>query len=455
VLVLEAGPRAGGVVDTVERDGFRFETGPNTVPASARAFRDLCSDLGLSHRLVVARAGPRWLWYQGALVAVPTSPLGLVTTPLLSAEAKRHILSEPLRRFVPPEDGAPEPTLEAFLTERIGREATRRLAGAFVRGVYAAEIGELGARSAFPRLWELAARHGSLVRGALSGRKRPGKARPGPADRSMSLLSFPRGLVELVEALERALRGRIRLHCAVERVQRLEHGWSVACRNEVGADESSYADHVVLCVPAPVAASILAPAVERVLDLSFLRSVGHASVTVVHLGLETGVELPRGFGYLVPPDAADRGTVSPRALGSIFASNLFDGRAPAGGAAIASFYRGADVADLDAAGLLLLAHQDLRLVLERARESSSAARRNGPVAIDPSPAAHCIRRWSNVIPRYEPGHDRCVSALLERLRDLDVGLHLAGSYTSGVSVDAVIARGRAVAREVLFQEQYA
>ncbi|MEO0652646.1 MAG: NAD(P)-binding protein, partial [Planctomycetota bacterium] len=50
--VLEAGPRAGGVVGTREIDGFRFEAGPNTLQASAVGFRNLCAELGLEHDLV-------------------------------------------------------------------------------------------------------------------------------------------------------------------------------------------------------------------------------------------------------------------------------------------------------------------------------------------------------------------------------------------------------------------
>jgi oxygen-dependent protoporphyrinogen oxidase len=437
VVVLEASARCGGVVDTVERDGFLFETGPHTVPASTIAFTQLCADLGISDRLRVAHSGPRYLWFKGHLVALPSSPLALMSTPLLSRAAKWHIFSEPWHRFVPPVNGAPEPTFEAFLEGRVGRETTRRLAGAFVRGIWAAEIGELGARSAFPRVWELASRHGGLVRGALASRKRSRKARPGPISGSMSLLSFQRGFGELVAALERALDGCIELQSPVERITRIESGWSVVC----SGNRSTYADHVALCVPAPAAAAWLEPAIGAHVDLSFLRSIAHASVTVVHLGFARGVTLPKGFGYLVPPDVDDRGAVAPRALGTLFASNLLDGRTPRGGASIASFYRGSDVADLDATRLIELAAEDLRLVLG--------------VSDGPRPDAHCIRRFTDVIPRYAPEHDRRIGALLDDLREREPGLHLGGAFTGGVSVGAVLARGRAVAREVLFQEAYA
>ena len=155
VLVLEAGKHIGGVVGTIDTGGFLFESGPNTVPASAEHLRRVSGELGIEDRLITSRpeAKRRYLFKDGGLHEMPTSPGALLRTPLLSRRAKLKIATEPLRRARQNRWTEREPTFETFLEERIGREATRTLAGAFVRGVFAAEIDELGARSAFPRLW--------------------------------------------------------------------------------------------------------------------------------------------------------------------------------------------------------------------------------------------------------------------------------------------------------------
>src|SRR5215211_4268124 len=110
VRVLEAAPRPGGVVGTLEVAGFRFERGPNTIQASAAEFRRLCADLGLLERLIVSSdaARERYLFHRGALRALPSSPVALLATPLLSARGKLRLLSEPLRRFTPPAPGEAE-----------------------------------------------------------------------------------------------------------------------------------------------------------------------------------------------------------------------------------------------------------------------------------------------------------------------------------------------------------
>ena len=48
LLVLEAAPRAGGLLRTLALDGFRFEEGPEAVAGSARSTRELCQELGLA-----------------------------------------------------------------------------------------------------------------------------------------------------------------------------------------------------------------------------------------------------------------------------------------------------------------------------------------------------------------------------------------------------------------------
>lgn len=440
VLVIEAGPRAGGVVGTVEQDGFRFETGPHTVQASSESFRVLCGDLGLGPRMFATgrAANTRWLWFQGRLVALPRSPLGLFSTPLLTGAGKRALLSEPFRRFTAPAADAPEPTFEEFLTERIGRESTRLLAGAFVRGVYAAEIGELGARSAFPRLWELASRHHGLMRGFVRGRKkrRKGEELPGPAVPGSALISFPRGLQEVVDALAQRLGPALRTSARVERVERHDGGFLV----HVTGSGALFAHAVVLAVPAPAAARLLAGAIDDADAVATLERVRHARVTVVHLGFDArhgdAVALPAGFGYLVPPDAAARGSVAPRVLGTIFASNLFPDRAPVGGSSVACFYRGDD---LERAGSAPDDEACARAACEDLQLAAALPAR-------PRPATVLVRRWSDVIPRYEPGHDVRMRDLVARVEATAPGLVLAGSYTGGVALDAVVARGRAVAR---------
>lgn len=438
VVVLEGGACVGGVVDTLERGRSRFEAGPNTVLASATEFRSLCVELGLDGRLVASKptARTRWLFHRGRLRALPRSPAQFLTSDLLSPRGKLRILAEPFRSYAAPLDR--EPTLEEFLVDRIGAEAARRLAGAFVRGVYAAELDELGAKSAFPRLYGLAEEHGSLMRGAIARRRAPRTPHAGRALPRGAMVTFPRGLGELPEALASRLGKRVRTQHAVEAIERFGDGWLVRgtaspLQTSVGSAATAFAfpcTRVVVATPARATATLL----REVLDAGereFVLGVGHAAVTVVHQAF-AGELLPEGFGFLVPPDAPRE--EAPLALGTIFTSNVFDDRAPAGHAATASFYRGADVSMLDDRALLERARADLALALGREV---------------PRAAEHAIVRWHDVIPRHAAGHAERVAKLRRDLRLRAPSLELCGGWLDRVSIDDVIRSGREAAQRLV------
>jgi len=433
VTVLEAASRPGGVVGTLEVDGYRFETGPNTLQAGSRTFRELCGEVGVADELVVSRseAKLRYLFHRGRLRQLPTGPGSFFFSPLLSMRAKLLMMSEPLRRRPATPEGQAEPTFEAFLEERIGREATRTLAGAFVRGVYAAEVDQLGARSAFPRLFAMAQEHGGLVRGMFGTRRArrgaaPPPPPPGPPAARTDLLSFSTGLERFVSAMADSLGDRLRLSCGVRGLERDGAEWIATLQD----GERVTANRVVLAAPAGPTAGLLAGAVPADVDLAPLTELDHAAVTVVHLGLES-TDLPEGFGFLVPPD--ETGPEAPRALGVLFISNIFPGRAPSGCSAVSAVYRSTDLEARDESGLVAQAVRDLKV---------------SGVASDPRVAVSRSQSWDSVIPRYGVGHGQRMQALVESLAKSRPSLYLAGTYLDGVSVEECLTRGRRIGREL-------
>lgn len=453
VHLLEAGPRVGGVVGTLEVGGFLFESGPNTVPASAKHVRTAAGRLGVADQLITSRpeAKRRFLFQNGGLYALPSGPQGLFTTPLLSLRGRLRAATEFFRRFTAPAGGAtpsPEPTFEEFLSERIGPEATRTFAGAFVRGIYAAEIEELGAASAFPRLWDMASEHGGIVRGMMARGRAARRARragaelpPGPRTSPTDLLSFTGGFSVLVDAYDRALEGCVSTNTPVSEIDRGPGGW----RAVLETGDALACRELVLAIPAPAAHPLVAMCAPERLELDGLRDVRHAALTAVHLGLE-GAPLPPGFGFLVPPDEdRRRDPRTPRVLGALFVSNIFDGRAPSGTSSVTAMFRGSDVSALDHDRLVDRAVAELEKALAgHAAVTSGAPHRTGR----PRVVASHVQRWTDVIPRYAPGHRAMTEALDARLARMLPGLHMVGNYNGGVSVDDRIRTGTETAARV-------
>ena len=120
-VVFEAASRVGGVIGAVRTDGWLHELGPNSLLEGSAEVAALVDEVGLgSRRLYAADAArQRYIVRAGRMVAMPTSPLAFVTTPLFSLRAKLALLGEPWRAKAPAEV---EETVADFVVRRLDRE---------------------------------------------------------------------------------------------------------------------------------------------------------------------------------------------------------------------------------------------------------------------------------------------------------------------------------------------
>ena len=79
VTVYEAGGRAGGVIQSMRRDGFLAESGPNTLLETAPEIAGLVRDLNLEGRRLYTNpeAEARFVVHGGRPLAMPASPPGI------------------------------------------------------------------------------------------------------------------------------------------------------------------------------------------------------------------------------------------------------------------------------------------------------------------------------------------------------------------------------------------
>jgi protoporphyrinogen/coproporphyrinogen III oxidase len=91
VLVLEASSRAGGLISTTSRNGFLFESGPQS-PRFSERLRKMISELGLDGEFVPADPNlNRYIVKKGQLHKAPFSPGSLLTTDLVGLKSKLRI----------------------------------------------------------------------------------------------------------------------------------------------------------------------------------------------------------------------------------------------------------------------------------------------------------------------------------------------------------------------------
>ncbi|HEY6234280.1 MAG TPA: protoporphyrinogen oxidase [Candidatus Elarobacter sp.] len=411
VTVFEREPSAGGKIRSQHVDGFLFEWGPNGFLSSAAELWALVHEAGLGDELTQAApaAAKRFVYWNGKLHELPSKPPRMLSTSLLSARGKLRALGDVFARVPPPGETADE-SVYAFAARHFGREVAQRIVAPALLGISGGDAATTSVDALFPRLRELERANGSVLRGMMRARAKPGR-----------LSGFGAGgMQRLTDRLAQMLGQRLRLGCAVERIEPRAAGWRV--RHAGGEFD---ADAVVLTPPADVAAAIVEPCDAELAEL--LRAIPYAPMRAVGIAFRAkDVPVPLdGFGFLA---ARGQGL---RILGALYTSSIFPAQAPAGSAYLRVFLGGA--ADPDAVGL----EPDHARAIVRADLANA-------LGITAQPIAYHEVTWARAIPQYTLEH-RALLCRIDRHVAQHRGLALAGNAYRGLGVGDTVRDALAVA----------
>ncbi|MEN1678744.1 MAG: protoporphyrinogen oxidase [Planctomycetota bacterium] len=441
LTLFESSNRVGGVLETVERDGFLIERSADNFLTKEPWALDFCRQLGLEdellptneerRRALVVRAG-RVVPAPEAFVLMAPKRLGpLMRSPVLSPWGKLRLACEPL---VPRRNGSAASTVDesvaSFARRRLGREAFERLVQPLLAGIYTADPERLSMAATMPQFVEQERTHGSLLRASLAEQKRQRQAqREDPSHRESGarygLFRAPkRGMQQLIDSAERALPGGcVRFGQRVQSVRREQGKWIV----DTGEESSGY-DAAIVTTPAHAAAGLLKEAsgdLERE-----LAAIEYAGCSVVCLGFrqEQLPSLPTGFGFVVPSIEGRQ------IIAASFSSLKFPGRAPGDGLLVRVFVGGALQP-----GLAELADEELTRIA-RSELSELVGVRGEQVLSE-------IARWPRAMPQYHVGHLDRVDRI-ERLVAGLPGLEVAGAAYRGVGMPQCIRDGQQAADRI-------
>lgn len=427
VTVVEGSDRFGGKVNTVRRDDYAVETGPDSFVSRNPALVQLAEELGIGDQVVSSLPGRRVsLLSRGRMQPMPAG-MGMVLPTRIWPFVTTRILSWPqklracLDLFIPRilVEGRDE-SIGAFLRRRLGDGIVDGYAEVMVGGIYGAGVDDLSLDAVLPSLRDNERNDRSLLVASLrSGRA----ARRGASTRTPGspFRSFAGGLGSLVDALVARLGqdgADLRLG---EQVISVEPGRVVTDKAVLEADGI-----VVACGP-QVASTLLADRVPAAAEA--LAAIPTGSTTVVSLGypLSAFPTPPSVQGWLV----CDQGPVSGVTLSSV----KFADRAAADRVLLRAFVPGKRGPMVDAPDAELL-----ETVIGHVREH---------LQVSGDPELVRIDRWSKVMPMYTVGHLDRVRAVDESLARDWPQLAVAGSALHGVGVPDCVADGRRRADLVL------
>jgi oxygen-dependent protoporphyrinogen oxidase len=422
VTVLESTERIGGKLRTVELAGRPFDVGAEAFLARRPEAMALASSVGLP---VVHPSGARASIRAGGTLR-PIPPGTVMGIPG-SVDSAREVLSDNGLRTLAAEPSLPrvahadDVSVGKLIRERLGAEVADRLVDPLLGGVYAGRADDLGLAATMPALAKALGEKGSVLRAAAS-------LVPANPSKSPVFGAVAGGYRELVEALNiEALNIDVRTRTTVNSLRRNGNRWRLGL-GSANLSDTIDADAVLLAVPAPAAAKLLA-------DVAPTASIAYgeielASMAVVGMALPGDVELPHRSGILLAsgerhadgkPFSAKAFTFSSRKWTHLGAGML---RASVGRFGDTGTLRRGD-ADLVAAVRADLAEL---------------------TGITAQPVDTVVQRWGGGLPQYGVGHP-------ERVRRIEAtlpaGIAVAGAALHGVGVAPCIATATAAADRLM------
>lgn len=394
VEVFEASDRLGGNVQTVSRDGYTFEEGPNSLLKSPRLV-ELIQLLELEDKVLASdkAAKKRYVLFGGKLESM--CPRSFING-YFSLKTLAALIREPFNRSRSP-DGE---SVAAFISRRIGPELVEKALDPFVSGIYAGDPNDLSMRAAFPKLFEMERDHGSLIVAAF--RRKTEKA---DADFPRTF-SFHGGLKTLISALADVIGDDIKLSSPISGIEQAGDLYTI---------NGEMFDAAVISTPAFVAAKLIE---SRDSDLSArLSKVNYPQLAVVVLGYtsESIEEKLDGFGFLIA--SREKRPI----LGTVFHSVVFPDRSPEGHRLLVTFVGGVRSGDL----LDSKTDDELRSLVHR--ELSEI------LGVKGEPDLVHIKRWKNAIPQYRIGYEEVTDACGD-FETRNPGIYFCSNFYRGISM---------------------
>ncbi|EPS63226.1 hypothetical protein M569_11559, partial [Genlisea aurea] len=177
VTVFEADGRAGGKIRTSSQDSLIWDEGANTMTESEEEVGFLLDNLGLREKQQFPLSQQkRYVVKNGKPALLPSNPFALIASNILSSSSKLQIFLEPfLWKQRNSEETQAEESVGGFFQRHFGKEVVDYLVDPFVAGTSGGDPESLSMRHAFPDLWNLEKRFGSVMSGAVLSKLSAGR----------------------------------------------------------------------------------------------------------------------------------------------------------------------------------------------------------------------------------------------------------------------------------------
>ena len=431
VILVEASNRLGGKIQTVRRDGFVIERGPDSFLIRKKSIGILAEDLGIEGELEKNATGQAYVLVNnelhpipgGSVMGIPTELGPFLKTELFSLTGKIRAAGD----FILPRSGIEgDQSLGSFFRRRFGGEIVENLIEPLLSGVYAGDIDHMSLESTFPQFYEVEKKHRSLILGMKKTTPKQVPQKNGHGAKKEGVFhTFRNGLETLVEAIEQRLVPESVIKGV--KIEAIEDAGEKTIL-EMSAGQKIEADAVILTTGHEMAGRLFAPHGL----LQDLRKIPTTSVATVALAFpeEAVVQEKEGTGFLVSRSSDYSITAC------TWTHRKWPTTTPKGKVLLRAFVgRAGDeaIVDLPDAEIEKIVLADLEKI----------------IGIKGKPDFTVITRWKKDRPQYRVGHKQRVIEARKELEAKFPNVKLAGASYTGVGLPDCVDQGKAAVKEII------
>lgn len=431
VKLIEASHKLGGKIQTVYKDGFIIERGPDSFLESKESIEEFAQDVGLKDDLVNNGMGKAYVLVnedlhsipEGAMMGIPTKVSPFITTNLFSVPGKMRAAAD---FILPRSNDEDDQSVGSFFRRRFGDEVVENLVEPLLSNIHAGDIDQLSLMSTFPQFYEVEKKHRSLILGMKRTSLEKTNNQSNEKKRG-NYLTFKGGLQSFIDAIEkRLLPSSILKGTRVTSIERVGRGKGYELHLNNG--QFMRADSIVIALP-HLALPSLFPQCSCFNVFKEMPSTSVATVAMA-FNVDDVSDYLDGTGFVVARNSDYTITAC------TWTHKRWPHTAPEGKVLLRCYVgrTGEEtVVDLPDEEIEQIVLGDLKRTMN----------------FTAKPEFTIVTRWKKSMPQYTVGHKERLEAVRRSIRKDLPGVFIAGSSFEGFGMSDCIDQGKAAVRHVL------
>ena len=428
ITLIEASEVLGGKIQSVQKDGFTFERGPDSFLERKQSVQELAKELGIDDQLVRNATGQSYILSQdrlhpipkGSVMGVPTEWKPFFSSSLFTFGGKLAALKDLSTAKM---DADEDVSVGHFFRRRLGDQVVDRLIHPLISGIYSGDIDKLSLKATFPHFLTVEQKQGSLTKGL----RPPKSAQTKTGKRKGQFLTFKNGLKTLINALEKELEKEINIlkETEVNHIEKSADKYSIVVN---GKEEKVEADYIIMTTPYHATKKIFS---QYDFMHDFLQEKNTSVANVVLAFEEDAMEqLPDGTGFVV--SRKDRYRIT----ACTWTHKKWPHSTPDGNLLIRAYVgKPGDEAVLELSDdeIEAVVLEDLQTILP----------------IEKPPLFKIVTRWYDAMPQYTVGHVERLNELNEKMDKYLPGVILAGNSYRGVGLPDCVNQAKEAVNKIV------